>query len=105
MDKIIKLLNLTTSSNDYEALSAIRKANEILKKDNKIWKDVIHSLPKIKSEPTIDQMFASLFGCFPEYKSTDFLFGLYGFYEKNNFLTKNQLSKLKNMYETYCEQD
>jgi hypothetical protein len=37
MQKIIKLLNLSTSDFDGEALSAIRKANALLKAANKTW--------------------------------------------------------------------
>lgn len=40
-DKIIKLLNLTQSSNDNEALLAIRKANKFILSNNKSWKDYI----------------------------------------------------------------
>jgi hypothetical protein len=39
-NKLIKLLMLSRSSNDNEALSAIRKANEILNNEKKTWDDV-----------------------------------------------------------------
>lgn len=39
-DKIFKLLELTQSDNDAEALNAIRKANEIRKKAGLQWEDV-----------------------------------------------------------------
>jgi len=42
-NKIIKLLNLTTSSNDNEALSAIKKANKILNNLNMSWNDVLYN--------------------------------------------------------------
>lgn len=38
-DKLVKFLNLTQSDNDHEALAAIRKANEILKKNGITWDD------------------------------------------------------------------
>lgn len=41
LEKIVKLLNLTNSSNDNEALSAIRMVNNILAKENKSWKDIV----------------------------------------------------------------
>lgn len=43
MDKgrLIKLLNLTQSDNDNEALSALRKANALLKKAGKAWEDFL----------------------------------------------------------------
>lgn len=39
--RLIALLNLTTSDNDNEALSAIRHANAMLKKNGKSWVNVI----------------------------------------------------------------
>lgn len=35
--RLIKLLMLSQSPNDNEALAAIRKANELLKEENKSW--------------------------------------------------------------------
>lgn len=43
LSKIIKLLALTQSSNDNEALSAIRKANALLKENNKTWESLFKS--------------------------------------------------------------
>lgn len=39
---LIKLLNLTTSDNDHEALSAMRKANALLKDHGKTWNNMYH---------------------------------------------------------------
>lgn len=38
-DKIVKLLSLTQSDNDHEALSAIRMANKLLKAQDKTWSE------------------------------------------------------------------
>lgn len=43
--KLIKLLGLTTSSNDHEALAAIRKVNSFLSEDNKTWEEVFAEQP------------------------------------------------------------
>lgn len=40
--KIIKLLSLTQSDNDHEALSAIRNANKILLKNNFTWHQLLY---------------------------------------------------------------
>jgi hypothetical protein len=40
-EKLVKLLMLSTSSEDAEALSAIRHANQLLLKSNLIWENVI----------------------------------------------------------------
>jgi len=41
IDKLKKLLALTTSDNEHEALAAMRHANKILKDASKTWADVI----------------------------------------------------------------
>lgn len=40
-EKIVKLLMLSTSENDNEALSSIRMANAILKKTGRTWLDLL----------------------------------------------------------------
>lgn len=40
-ERLAKVLSLTTSDNDAEALAAIRRANEIIKGENLSWLDVI----------------------------------------------------------------
>lgn len=42
-EKLIKLLGMTTSSHDNEALVAIRKANTLIQYHKLAWKDVIGS--------------------------------------------------------------
>ena len=42
LKRIIKLLNLTQSDNDAEALSAIRKVNEMLITRNITWSELIN---------------------------------------------------------------
>lgn len=41
IDKIQKLLALTTSNNDHEALNAIRAANKIVYLGGKTWEEVL----------------------------------------------------------------
>lgn len=43
--KLIKILNLTQSDSDGEALTALRMANNMLKKHGKTWEQVISSTP------------------------------------------------------------
>jgi len=53
---LVKFLNLSTSNNDHEALSAIRKANELLKKNNKAWNDLfVFSIKDLKQESGFEQ--------------------------------------------------
>lgn len=51
LDLLIKLLNLTTSSQDGEALVAIRKANEQLSRFNATWESLIRSKVTIVADP------------------------------------------------------
>lgn len=50
---LLKLLGLTASANDAEALSAIRKANEFLNRAGWTWEMLIHSKIKIIPSPFI----------------------------------------------------
>lgn len=55
-DKLVKLLMLTTSSFDGEALSAIRKANEYIKKYKMCWEEVFTSKKEVEvQEEDIDR--------------------------------------------------
>lgn len=40
-EQLIKIMNMTQSDNDHEALTAIRMANGILKRENKSWNALI----------------------------------------------------------------
>jgi hypothetical protein len=54
-EKLIKLLMLTTSDNDAEALSAIRHANQLLKRTGSTWAAVIMpAVITVKSPPVED---------------------------------------------------
>ena len=44
-DRLAKLLSLSQSDNDAEAISAIRKANSMLKKEGLTWQNVLGSVP------------------------------------------------------------
>lgn len=42
-DRLLKILMLTTSPNDHEALAAIRKANEILSAGKTTWRGLLNA--------------------------------------------------------------
>lgn len=50
--RLAKLLALTTSDNDAEALSAMRKANEVVKGQNMTWAEVV----TVDTQPLINIM-------------------------------------------------
>jgi hypothetical protein len=47
--RLVKLLNLTQSTNDGEALNAIRMANALLKREGKHWLDIVKTFPPNKT--------------------------------------------------------
>lgn len=57
--KFIKIMGLTTSSSDGEALSAIRKANAILKEKNMSWEEVFFA-PKVQRSTIPEQDIAEM---------------------------------------------
>lgn len=67
--KLIKFLELTASSNDGEALSAIRKANIFLKENKLNWIDFIKEKPAehkitsltIHTSPKVEKMFDNMY--------------------------------------------
>lgn len=54
VQKLIKILKLTTSENDAEALSAMRLANDILKRNNITWDIVITSSIREKPQDPLE---------------------------------------------------
>ena len=55
--KLIKILSLTTSSNDGEALSAIRKANEFIVANKLSWDTIFIEPPKSVSNDDFTEMY------------------------------------------------
>ena len=51
-DKILKLLELTQSANDAEALNAIRKANKIREKAGLQWEEIFAKAVTTYKPPT-----------------------------------------------------
>lgn len=54
LDLLIKLMGMTTSANDAEALVAIRKANVVLQKFGGSWRDLLLSKVKIIEDPFVN---------------------------------------------------
>lgn len=49
-EKLKKLMALTTSDNDSEALAAMRKANEVVKRSDTTWPNILNRVIKIEAE-------------------------------------------------------
>lgn len=59
-DRLAKLLSMTGSDHDAEALAAVRKANEFLRQHRKSWADVLGtSTPPIEPPPAQPRQAAS----------------------------------------------
>ena len=107
-EKLAKLLALTTSDNDNEALSAIRTANVILERDNLAWEDVLLGTTKrtqfndsyadYESTEEIEEMLST---CIQNVNGSafDFIDSLYRFYNSRGYLTPKQIRSLRKFYD------
>lgn len=112
IDKFFKVVNLTTSSVDGEALAAIRKANAMLKSNQTTWEMVILGKPrkaefteekKSKKKSTEDkdriaEMFEAVLKSVEGYDSEDFIHSIHDFWKTRGFLTPKQKSALEKFY-------
>lgn len=114
IDKLIKLLNLTTSNHDGEALSAMRKANEIIKQHGVLWDSVIYG-PQMNQQKRhestswesaketrkdrIHRMLCEVLENLEEDSSAhEFVSSLYDFFNARGFLTIKQTEALEKFY-------
>ncbi|MBX2989124.1 MAG: hypothetical protein KF802_14635 [Bdellovibrionaceae bacterium] len=103
IERLVKLLNLTASNSDGEALNAIRLANSILRKANRTWSDLISGgVARQDSGPSIQEMLEFLQNCDLHSGTRRFIDSLEDFHSKNGFLTDRQMTKLKEIYQHYC---
>lgn len=65
--RLIKLMNMTTSSNDGEALAAIRKANALLKVNGMNWSEFISGIKQQPLRPAPRPMGRGTMDTAPEY--------------------------------------
>lgn len=111
--KFTKLMMLTTSPHDGEALVALRKANAMLAAMNNNWEDFIQSRVKMTKEAPepsgefhrevdeINDMFEYLDRSVPIRSSfREFVDSLHEWWEENEFLTDKQYIALKNACNT-----
>ncbi len=100
LSQITKLLALTQSDNDHEALLAARKANAILKSNNTMWHELIEQSPQIQEEAeiTIKEMLHYLLSRENAEKAYNFFKGLNKNYVKKGHLSERQLLALMKCY-------
>lgn len=68
-EKLLKVLQLTQSDSDGEALNAIRIANQLLKNAGLAWNDVILAAQKTRDDPVTQ---SSDIGWRPQHRSWDY---------------------------------
>jgi hypothetical protein len=109
-EKFIKLMMMTTSSHDHEALNAIRMANSFLAGMNRNWEEVLRGKVTIvggreaprnfqqhTNEDEINAIFEKLFATVSE-RSTfrKFVEDVHSYWERRGYLTTAQYDALKN---------
>jgi hypothetical protein len=116
-DRITKLLNLTTSPNDNEALSAMRMANESINKSGLTWNVLIGDFQETKATPkpqqsktnsyspenTIEEMFEFIYENAWDDFDFSFIDSIQEWYESSGNLTYKQVKGLKSIYEKVME--
>lgn len=126
-ERLTKLMGLTTSTNDHEALSALRKANEIIKGEKLTWNDLLAEAPMrqvtvtvnrypthqpyqsdgdwvsphLKDKVMIDLMFR---GVFAQPRSSNeefwqFMDSIHHWFEEHKSLTQRQFNALRTCYQ------
>ncbi len=111
-DRFVKVMMLTTSPIEGEALSATRMANSMLAAANLNWEEFLNArAPAAPPSPPatsgkhhvdedIDEMFESVSANLdPESSFCEFIESLHEWWEKKGFLTEKQYAALKNSYE------
>lgn len=105
-DRVLKLLALTTSANDHEALLAMRRANGMLAEhDQDWWAFFAGETPKTSPRTAPSSSSSDDFGgmidlCLSRLRGSayEFVESLSGFYRERGYLTEKQESALRKFY-------
>jgi hypothetical protein len=115
VDKILKLIKLSESPADNEALSAIRKAHELVRKNGLTWDLLIEgfdepvltpqrSPPPPIYDPYDEEDIENMINFIQEHAydgfDTSFVSSLENNYQRHGKLTEKQLRGLKNVYDS-----
>ena len=105
IEKLIKCLELSRSEHDGEALTAVRKANNIRNTLGLSWADLIGVGPSPSprttpdAPPDISAMLAELSEAEMSAPSREFLDGLAGYFTERGYLTEKQYAALCGTYD------
>jgi hypothetical protein len=105
--RFIKLMMMTTSDMDGEALTALRMANAMLAEDNLNWEEFCNGKDQQQRQYTahtdidnIDKMFAVLFDTVPATDGfREFIESVHAFWERTGRLTPRQYDAIKRAYD------
>lgn len=108
LERITKILMLTTSENDSEALACIRAANSVLKKNNMTWVDIIvgsqptNSGETRRQESSVSELFQYVYANYYSLseKRQELVDGFHSFYQSRGRLTEKQKEVLINICES-----
>ena len=105
--KLRKLLNLTTSDNDHEALSSIRVANKLLSDSGLTWCQVLNFQPETETEPEteysneyieVGDMLDHILNRKLGRGTRNFLESIYDQFKKQGYLSEKQLAVILDIY-------
>lgn len=105
LEKVVKLLNLTTSDSDGEALNAIRAANAFLAKTRVTWNDVIESKRARRTESSVGEMLSRLRACKLRNRKRAFLSSLEKCYRTKGMLTERHERLLREIYKQFFKEE
>lgn len=116
LEKLIKLLNLTNSDNDHEAINAMRAANTLLAKSGSNWSNVFKKVQKEQKSYRWKEMpqffdsgfFRSAMECkeFMGYLSKDQIEALntyIRFFNKHYYIPQKHWTKLVELWHNFRE--
>lgn len=99
-ERLTKLLMMTTSDNDGEALAAMRKANSLLAKANMNWENFIGIKTKVEDvmkkhdDPAIPKMFAAVLKSAKGSPFIEWVKSAQRYYGERGYLTNRQYETL-----------
>ena len=118
VQRLVKILNLTSSENDHEALVAIRHANKLLLKESLTWGKLLqrdatkYEFKASYEEATDDEdeededyeenvtnIFESILKSTQSKNTMSFVESVYGQYKKKGYLSPKQTQAIQDIYD------
>lgn len=97
IERVMKLLSLSSSENDHEALAAIRSAHALLKKNGRQWKDFIS--PKEYKIKMFNKLCHGVMKGTKNKKIHQQVWNVCDRVKSNKIISKQDLSTIKSLYD------